>query len=188
MANEHDFDITIVDERTFSLTTGTESDLSDSHTFASILATAARLFNVIIDNMVTITSWAANFIQSIVITATMIMTQALEVEIKLWRIAIDAVLSMTQKLTDEIKLKRILITAVMQQTLGLPITVKLYRFVITAVATIYWSLGDVTITIPKIALAATIWTGEFYPLWLYDGTALWTMDGETLGDLDFSTA
>ena len=186
MANEHDFDITIVDERTFNLTTGTPSDLSDSRSFASTLVTAARLFNVIIDNMVTITSWAARIVQGIVITAVMTMTQVFTVEIKLKRILIDAIMSMTKKLVSEIKLKRILISAIMQQTLGLPIEIKLKRIVIAAVATMYWSLGNITITIPKVVIVANAIVGEFFPLWLYDPDALWEMDGIALSTLDYT--
>ena len=52
MANEHDFDITLVEEQTFDLTTGTESDLSDSHSFSSTL-NIRNLFNIIIDGMTT---------------------------------------------------------------------------------------------------------------------------------------
>jgi len=187
MTNEHDFDIAIVDERTFDLVTGTESDLSDSHSFDSILTTAARLFNVIIDNMEVLTSWIVRITQGITITATMALTQTLTTEIKLRRILIDAISSMTQKFISEIKLKRILIVATMQQVIDNPITIKLKRILIVAVMTMLWGLGDVTITIPKIVIVANMSSGTFYPLWLYDPDELWEMDSQTLTALDYTS-
>ena len=187
MTNEHDFDIVIVEERAFNIATGTESDLSDSRSFSSVLATTARLFSIIIDNMVTLTSWFVRVIQDIKITVTLIMTQALTTEIKLKRILINAISSMTTKFVDEVKLKRVLIIAVMQQIMYNPITIKLKKILIVAVMTMLWSLGDTTITIPRIVIVANMSSGTFYPLWLYDPDELWEMDSQTLTALDYTS-
>jgi len=188
MANEHDFDINIVEERTFDLTTGTPSDLSDSHSFSSTIS-KWNLFDIIIDGASTLTSWLARIVQGITVVFTMTCSIALTSTIKLKRIFITALSSLTQKFVSEIKLKRILISAIMQQTLGLPIEITLKRIKIVATAIMEWSLGNVTIAVPKIAIIDIIMsTGTFYPLWVYDPDELWEMDGQTLTALDYTAS
>ena len=188
MANEHDFNIIIDNEHSFDLTTGTPSDLSDSHSFSSTII-RNRLFELIIEGMETITSWFVRIVQGITIVIEYTSSIAFAAEIKLKRILIKPILSMTKKFVSEIKLKRIAIVALLRQTLNLPITITLKRIKIVAIAIMEWSLGNVTIAVPKIAIIDIIMsTGTFYPLWLYDPTELWTMDGQTLTALDYTAS
>ena len=183
MTNEHDFDVTLVEEQTFDLTTGTESDLSDTRSFSSTIDTR-NLFDIIIDGASTSLSWLVKMTQGITIVASFISIQNLSPTIKLKRIAIDALASITAKLTSEIKLKRIAISASFQQTINNPVTIALKRIIITPIITILRNT-IINISIPKITIVANTILGFFRRLWFYDETALWVMDGETLDDLNY---
>jgi len=182
MANEHNFDITIVEERSFDLTTGTPSDLSDSHSFSTAINNR-NLFDIIIDGASTLTSWLVRMVQGITIAFTMTCSIAFTSTIKLKRIVISALSSLTWKFVSEVKLKRILINAPMKQTTNNPVTIALKRIIITPVMIMLWGLGLVDISIPAIVIVANSIVGEFYPLWAYDPQDLWEMDGVSLGDL-----
>lgn len=188
MANEHNFDITIVEERSFDLTTGTPSDLSDSHSFSTAINNR-NLFDIIIDGASTLTSWLVRMVQGITIAFTMTCSIAFTSTIKLKRIVISALSSLTWKFVSEVKLKRILINAPMKQIINNPVTITLKRIKIVATAIMEWSMGLVTIAVPKIAIIDIVMsTGEFYPLWLYDPDELWEMDGQTLTALDYTAS
>ena len=184
MAEEHSFDITLVEEQSFDAVISSGSVLSESHSFSSTL-NIRNLFNLIIEGMTTPVSWLVRITQGITIVAPLSSIQKLSPTIKLKRIAISALSSITKKLTSEIKLKRIVINASFQQTINNPVTIALKRILITPVITILRKT-IIEISIPKIAIVANAILGIFPRLWFYDAKALWTMDGETLGDLDYS--
>ena len=184
MADEHNFDITLVEEQTFDLTTGTESDLSDSHSF-SLIISIRNLFNVIIEGLTTSTSWFVRMAQGINISVSPLLLLGLNSTIKLKRIVINVLASFTSNFISEVKLKRIMISASFKQTINNPVNIALKRVLITPIIKILRNIV-LDISIPKIAIVANAILGNFIRLWSYDATALWTMDGETLGDLDYS--
>jgi len=184
MADEHNFDITLVEEQTFDLTTGTESDLSDSHSF-SLIISIRNLFNVIVDGLTTSASWFVRIIQGITIVAPLSSIQKLSPIIELKRIIISALISFTSNFISEIKLKRIIITASFKQTINNPVDIALKRVIITPAIKILRNIV-LDISIPKITIVANAILGIFPRLWFYDATALWVMDGETLSDLDYT--
>jgi len=184
MAEEHSFDITLVEERSFNVTISSGSVLSENHSFSSTL-NIRNLFNLIIEGMTTPVSWIVNIVQGITIVAPLTSIQNLLFTIKLKRIVISALTSITKKLTSEIKLKRIVISASLKQTINNPTTIALKRILITPVIIILRNV-IIDISIPKITIVANTILGFFHRLWFYDATALWVMDGETLADLDYS--
>jgi len=184
MAEEHSFDITLVEERSFNATISSGSVLSESHSFSSTL-NIRNLFNLIIEGMTTPVSWLVKIRQGITMSSTLSLSLGLASTIKLKRIVISALASITKKLTSEIKLKRIVINASFQKTINNPVTVALKRILITPVIIILRN-SIIEISIPKIAIVANTILGIFPRLWFYDATALWAMDGATLDDLDYS--
>lgn len=182
MANEHDFDIATVDERTFNLTIGTDSDPS-SHSF-SLTRNIWNLFNIVLDGLTTSTSWLVEIIQGITITPAITLIIGLTSTIKLKRIVIDTITSITSKLISEIKLVRIVISASFHQIMNFPVTVVLKRILITPAILIMRNI-ILDIVIPKITIVANTIIGFWRRLWFYDSDALWTMDGVALSDLDY---
>jgi len=184
MTDEHDFDITLVEERSFDTVISSGSVLSESHSFSSTL-NIRNLFNIVIDGMTTPLSWFVRITQGITIVAPLSSIQKLSPTIRLKRIVISALTSITKKFISEIKLKRIVINAPIEQTINNPVTIALKRILITPAIRILRNT-IIDISIPKIAIVANATLGNFVRLWSYDATALWTMDGETLSDLDYT--
>ena len=183
MANEHDFNVTLIEGREFDLTIGTESD-PNSHSFSSTI-NQWNLFNIIIDGMTTSASWLLNIIQGIAIDAQILCTIGLESTVVLQGIIIDAVIQITANFTSEVRLVRIIIGGFFQQTKNFPITIALKRILITP-AILIMRNSVIDIIVPKIAIVASATLGYFRRLWFYDSMELWEMDGITLGDLDYS--